>query len=118
MRQVRVHLSLVGNSKRLASEFTSDQFDSPRNDTILDMVKERVRFHFGNRSLLVHNEDSLEFAGIYPSYYAAVWFVSEDTPTSGTDLIVLGHGESAKSAQSSAMDAVRMANWSNIASTY
>jgi len=118
MRQVRLNFSLVGKTNQFIGQFPKAERDSLLNDVVLDMVKEQVKFHFGDRACTVHNESALGFIGKYPEYYAAGWFVSEDTPRNGTDLIVIAHGESMKSARNAMMEAVRMTDWDNLASSY
>lgn len=117
MRQVRVNFNLVGNTSqftRLLKDFDKELIT---NDTILDQIKEQVAYHFGDRAIMVHNEDSLMY-GSYPEYYAATWFVSEETGVHGTDLIVVAHGDNMQDAQNTVLNAVRMADWESLASRY
>lgn len=118
MRQVRLNFSLVGKTKQFLNQFPKAEVDNVPNDVILDMVKEQVGFHFGNRSYVVHNQTTLELGSKYPEYYAAGWFVSEGSPGHGTDLVVIAHGENMKSAQQAVMDAVRLTDWDSLASSY
>lgn len=118
MRQVSLNFSLVGKTNQFVSQFPKAERDNILNDVILDMVKEQVNFHFGDRACVVHNEAALGFAGRYPEYYAAGWFVSEDSPGHGSDLVVIAHGESMKSARNEMMEAVRVTDWEELASRY
>lgn len=118
MKQVRLNFSLVGKTNQFLKQFPKTEIDNVLNEVVLDMVKEQVNFHFGNRACFVHDQATLELSGKYPEYYAAGWFVSEDSPGHGTDLVVIGHGESMKSAQQAVMDAVRSTDWDSLASSY
>ena len=118
MRQVKVHFNLVGTTRQFTRSLPRQERDSIPNEAILDQIKEQVKFHFGNRAVFIHNEESLLNGSAYPNYYAANWFVSEDSEKNGTDMIVVGHGDSMESAQHMALEAVKTVGWDSLASSY
>lgn len=117
MRQVKVHFSLVGKTNECVRALSVQDDVDVSTETILEQIKRDVRFHFGERNIVVHQE-KLMLMGSLPDFYAASWFVSEDEGRKGTDLVVLAHGSSMKSAQDAVFDAVRMMDWDEVASSY
>lgn len=108
--KVRIYFTLVGKSniwKRHLSKLTALDF---ANTDTLEYVRETVANQFGDRALVIVNEDKLkDGSGSYPEYFAAGWFVSEeDNPQ---ELIVVDHGNSMESAVKAMMSSVKTIGW-------
>jgi hypothetical protein len=118
MRQVRLHFSLVGNTKQFFGSLPKEEVRNIKNVVILDLIKEQVQSYFGKRACIVNNHASIELNMQYPECYAAGWFVSDDGNNHGTDLVVIAHGDTMEVAQQAVMDTVRSTDWDDVASSY
>lgn len=110
-RKVSLRLSLVGRSD---NGYRVKDVDWT-NEEQLETVKSIVGDYFGNRALLIQNEDFIKVSkGEYPEYYCAGWFLSEtgvDDSNKSSELVVLAHGKSMESARKAMMDTVRSTDW-------
>ena len=115
-RKVRINFTLVGKA---CPDFKPIKDIS--NKEIFYWIESKVQDHFGKeRPLFFIEEKSLLMeARRYPGFYSAGWFVSDDPITDsegvGSELVVIAHGESMKTAQSAMMIAVGNTDWDNLA---
>lgn len=115
-RKVRVNVTLVGKAR---PKFKS--LKDLTNKEIFYWMESQVLDQFGSeRPLFICDEEMVLIEGRkYPEFYSAGWFVSDD-PVSGTEgigseLVVVAHGDSMKSAQEAVMAAIGNTSWDNLA---
>lgn len=111
-RKVSVNFTLVGKSRPKESELS--------NTELYYLVESKITEQFGNRPVLIQNEEALTSElRRFPDYYAAGWFVSNSpitgTSGAGSELLVVAYGSSMISAQAMMMDAVSNSDWDSLA---
>ena len=109
--RVKLHLTLVGKSnswkRNMPKGMSPAEFT---NEDTLSFVRDTVADQFGDRALFIVNEHLLsEEARVYPEYYAAGWFVSEDGER--TELVVVDHGSTMEAATKAMMESVKVIDW-------
>ena len=107
---VQVPFILIGKSKEIPA------IELPlgwSNSNTLEMVKEKVAFHFGSRAMHVVNEDDLlPDNKMYPEFYAAGWFHTIDSPM--TELVIISHGHTMESARRNLFTYVPDVPWNEV----
>ena len=114
-RKVQINSTLVAK--------TYDSFDKIKdfsNESVLYLVESQVNFHFGKRPLFISDKELVLIERRkYPQFYAAGWFVSnkptDDSNKSGSELVVIAHGEDMKSAKEAMIRAAENSDWNNLA---
>ena len=114
-RKVQINSTLVAK--------TYGSFDSIKdfsNEAVLYLVESQVNFHFGDRPLLISDKELVLIERRkYPQFYAAGWFVSTESidrsDKSGSELVVIAHGEDMKAARDSMIRAAENSDWNNLA---
>ena len=98
------HFTLVGRSQAFTRGLPKHIADEIKNSDMLNSVKGQVIEQFGDRALLIVDEDRLNMnIGPYPEFYSAGWFVDTDGKN---ELTVLAHGRSMEAATSLVTDTV------------
>ena len=109
MTKVKLHFTLVGNSKAWQKIIANGASINWTNKDTFNYVVDTVADYFGNRSMIIANEKLLtEDAINYPKFYSAGWFISEDNTR---ELVVIGHGDTMDSANKLMMDSIKAADW-------
>lgn len=113
-RKVKINFTLVGKS------FDIKNIDNLDTSNILKNVKHMVKLHFGDRPILISDEDDVLRQSSYPRYFSAGWFISDEPiygyeSNFGSELIVVSHGDSMQLAQSEMMKAISSTNWDHVA---
>ena len=107
--KVSLQYCMVGRTR---ASNKNKKIDETSNQDLLDDVKSKVDFHFGNRPVFVVNENRLVNAiERYPDCYAVGWFVSDDF---STELVVIDHGGSFESARKSLMYSMGSVDWQKL----
>lgn len=108
--KVRLYFTLVGKSNEWKRASRPNLDLDFTNASTLDFVRDRVASQFGERALVIVNDNLLKNdARVYPEYYAAGWFISEeDNPR---ELVVVDHGSSMEEANRAMMKSVSMVDW-------
>lgn len=114
-RKVTINLTLVGRTYRNAKEL--EEFSKLE---IFLGIQEQIKDQFGERAILMSDEDSVTFGkSKYPEFYAAGWFISDqptlDNEGAGSELVVVAHGNSMEVAKEAMMKSVAYANWDELA---
>jgi len=120
MRKVRYSLVLVGKTARKDKQKLGGT-EPYTNAELLDLVKLDVEEHFGIRPVFVMDEELLPHKYKYPNFYAAGWFVSDETisnePGMGSELVVVGHADTMEAAKKILLDKANSLDWENLAKT-
>ncbi len=114
MLKVKLHFMLVGNSYEWKRNLPQDTRLEWTNADNFEFISDTVGDYFGKRALVMVNEEYLKRnTTVYPKFYSAGWFVSEDAENQ-SEIVVVGHGESMVEANRSMMDSVRLLNWTEL----
>lgn len=111
MTKIKLHLTLVGKTDEWKKYLRSgEEFSNADN---FEYVRDIITGQFGKRPMLIVNANTLrDDVVVYPKFFSAGWFISEDRPQ--TELVIVAHGESMESANRSMMEAVKKADWNNL----
>lgn len=112
MQKVKLLFTLIGKSDSWQRKMTPEKIVECKNSDTLSYVCDVVSQQFGNRALVVVNQNRLEY-GTYPTYYSAGWFISEGDNAS--ELVVIDHGDTMKDATNSMFESIRNMNWNELA---
>lgn len=113
MIKVKLHFSLTGKTDQW-KKYISRAHETFTNLDNLNLVKDMVFDHFGDRTVIVINEKLLINDVVpYPKFFSASWFVSNGpTPM---ELVVISHGSTMALANKSVVDNVGMLDWEKLA---
>lgn len=114
MKKVKLHFTLVGKSESWKRKMPHELLKEATNQDTLTFVRNTVSDRFGNRALVMVDEDKL-LLGPYPKFYSAGWFISEGDNAS--ELVVVHHGSTMDLATKSMLNYVCNVDWDNIAAT-
>lgn len=114
-RKVKMDFILVGRSYRNSKEL--EEFNSI---DFLYHVQNQIKSHFGYRAVYISDEIRVSMNNLkYPEFYAAGWFISDqpiaDTQGKGSELVIVSHGDSMKSAKNSMIKTVEYVKWDELA---
>ena len=108
MTKIKLHFTLTGKTDQWKRYIRGEQSFS-NNDNV-EYVRDLVVGQFGKRPLFITNESTLRSdIVVYPKYYSAGWFISDDSPLA--ELVVVAHGESMAAANKSMMETVTKIDW-------
>lgn len=116
MRKVMLKFKLVGKSFNSKRKIDRQNISAK---TSLDDIKLMVGFHFGDRPIVVIDENTMtNDTTEFPEFYSAGWFVSNKPVRSGTtpsELVVVAAGNTMQAASFNLMEAVSHVDWENYA---
>ena len=111
-RTIRLHFNLVGCS-----------YLDPRNMKTMNApeahrcVMKQIAEHF--RYSPVHISSQLNMETTYPDYYSAGWFISGPISSgSGSELVIVAHGQTQKTANQNMLSAAGKIDWNTLARDY
>lgn len=111
MLKVQLYFTLVGRSASFERKLSSEMIAQFTNEYRLDVVRGIVAEQFGNRAIVIMNEDRLKAkVPVYPEFYSAGWFVSQGDDE--LELIIVEHGRTMESATRAMMESVKAVDWS------
>lgn len=114
MHKIKLHFTLVGKPDEWRRNLPDGiNFGWTNKDTV-EFVKETVCNYFGNRSIIMMHENIMTNSTNYPKFYAAGWFINVDYKS---ELVVISHGETMKSAINSVIESVKLLDWEEISVT-
>lgn len=105
MVKVELQFSLVGVSEIYKRELDGEE--TTAKDT-LSYVHKTIVDQFGDRALIIANENELKSSGVYPKNYAAGWFLYN-----GAELVVVDHGNTMKTAYNNMIESAKKVDWDN-----
>lgn len=110
MRKVQLYFTLVGKSNAWERGLQKDEIARFTNKYRVEMIRDIVSNQFGNRAIIITNEDRLKNSiSTYPKFYSAGWFVSQDDDES--ELVVVGHANTMEAATKTMLEAVKLVDW-------
>lgn len=111
MTKIKLHFTLTGKTDEWKKYFRGESFSNKDN---LEYIRDIVIGQFGKRPMLIANEKILsDDVVVYPKYFAAGWFISDDSPLA--ELVVIAHGETMDVANKAMMETVRKVDWDGTA---
>jgi UDP-glucose 6-dehydrogenase len=113
MQKIRLHFTLVGKSDAWRRKMKSEDIIKYNVADDVAYVKDTVANQFGNRTTVVANDRAMEHWGSCPKFYAAGWFIDDDTHPS--DLVIVGYGNTMQDANDLMMECVQIVDWFNMA---
>jgi len=114
MLKVQLHFMLVGKSNAFERKLPAELIAQFTNDYRFSVVRDIVTNQFGDRAVIIPNEDKLKKNfGVYPKFYSAGWFISQGDNES--ELIMVEHGNTMEAATKAMLESVKMVNWSELA---
>jgi hypothetical protein len=112
MKKIKLHLTLVGKTDEWKKYIRSGEEFSNANN--LEYVRDIVKEQFGERPMFITNENTLrDDVVVYPKYFSAGWFISEEQPLA--ELVVIAHGESMEVANKAMLESVKKIDWTTLA---
>lgn len=114
MRKVKLCFTLVGKTNAWERGLSSDIIGQISNEDRLFIVRKMVADRFGDRALIILNEQDLASnLSHYPEFFSAGWFISEDDGVS--EMVVVEHADSMEAASDAMIEAVKLLDWDQFA---
>jgi hypothetical protein len=111
---IRVSINMIMVSKLYRSIKDVHELS---NKLMISKVHDQINIHFGNRPVLITDEDIVTLPNrTYPEFFAAGWFIrKDDEKDTGSELVVVAHGNSMKTAQYNMMREIKSLDWNKSA---